>query len=139
MKTNITINAIEKNIIVSKAFYNKASKYGTTEYNELRSAMIENPEYKIVFKTVEKKTYGGLTFKAMEAYIKTQKDSEKTLKEFAAVRVVAKAKGSEYPLTKKWFLNTFPAFKADDVSKSETETLMNVSEEDKNNSVKKAS
>ena len=139
MKTNITINAIEKTITVSKSFYKRASAYGTTEYNKLRSAMIENPEYKIVFKTIEKKTYGGLTFKAMEAYIKTQKDSEKTLKEFAAVRVVAKAKGSEYPLTKKWFLKTFPAFKADDVSKSETETLMNVSEDNKNNSVKKAS
>lgn len=139
MKTNITISAIEKTITVSKAFYNKASKYGTHEYNELRSAIQENPEFIIVFKTIEKKIYGGLTFGVMEAYVKTQKNSETHLKEFAAVKTIAEAKGSKYPLTKKWFLKTFPAFKADDVSKSETETLMNVSEEDKNNSVKKAS
>ena len=139
MKTNITINAIEKTITVSKAFYNKASKYGTDEYSKLRSAIQENPEFKIVFKTIEKKTYGGLTFEVMEAYIKTQKDSETTLKEFAAVKTIAETKGSKYPLTKKWFLKTFPAFKVADVSKSETETLLNVSEETTNISVKKAS
>ena len=139
MKTNITINAIEKTITVSKAFYNKDSKYGTNEYSELHSAIQENPEFKLAFKTIEKKTYGGLTFEVMEAYIKTQKDSETTLKEFVAVKTIAEAKGSKYPLTKKWFLKTFPAFKVADVFKSETETLLNASEETTNISVKKAS
>lgn len=122
-KTNITINAIENTIIVSKAFYKKASAYGSAEYKELRNAILDNPNAQIIFKTSDKKTYKALTFKVMEAYIKTQPDSDKMLKKFEAVKRVAKAKGSLYPLTKKWFLKAYPDYKVNEVSEAEAEKL----------------
>ena len=122
-KTNISIDAIEKTIGISKAFYKKASIYGSNEYEALRSAMLENPTFDIVFKTIEKKTYGGLTFQKMMDYIKTQPDCDKMLVKFNAVQRIAKAKGSLYPLTKKWFLNTYPAYKLNEVIEDEAKKL----------------
>lgn len=65
----------------------------------------------------------------MEAYIITQPNSEANLKEFAAVKIIAEAKGSKYPLTKKWFLQTFPEYKLNEVSEKETVTSLNKSEQ----------
>ena len=123
MKTNITINAIENTITISKAFYKKASVFGSAEYKELRSAIKDNPTAEIIFKTSDKKTYKALTFKVMEAYIKTQPDSEKMLMKFEAVKRVAKAKGSLYPLTKKWFLKAYSDYKVNEVSEAEAKAL----------------
>ncbi len=122
-KSNITINPIENTITISKAFYKKASAFGSAEYEALRSAILDNPTAKIVFKTIEKKTYKALTFKIMEDYIRMQPDSDKMLVKFAAVKRIAKAKNSLYPYTKHWFLKTFPAFKENEVSEAETEAL----------------
>ena len=122
-KNAIEINAIETTIIVSKAFYKKASAYGSAEYAILREAMRDNPTFEIAFKTIEKKTYNGLTFEKMMDYIKTQPDSDKMQKKFAAVQRVAKAKGSLYPLTKKWFLKAYPGYKVNEVSETEAKTL----------------
>lgn len=122
-KTAIEVNAIENTITVSKAFYKKASAFGSAEYIALREAMQDNPTFKIAFKTIEKKTYNGLTFEKMMDYIKTQPDSDKMLIKFAAVQRIAKAKGSLYPLTKKWFLNTFPAYKVNEVIEAEAKKL----------------
>ena len=130
MKTNITINVIETSITVSKTFYKRASVYGSTEYLELRSAMMENPTYSIEIKSIEKKTYSGLTFAKMKDYIETQPDSDKMLKKFAAVQRIAKAKGSRYPLTKKWFLNAYPDYKENEVSEAETKELIAEAAED---------
>ena len=110
-------------LIVTKAFYKKASIVGSPEYYELRRAMNENKEYSIVIKSIDKKTYRGLSFATMEEYIKTQPNSEKILVKFAAVKRIAKAKGSLYPLTKKWFLNTFPAYKENEIAEDTVETL----------------
>ena len=121
---NIAANLIDNTLTVSKTFYKKASVCGSTEYYELRQAMIENPGFKIVFKSIEKKTYNGLTFAVMKAYIETQPNSEKQLKVFEAVKRIAEMKGSKYPLTKKWFLNAYPDYKANDVKENETKTLI---------------
>ena len=72
---NITANLIDNTLTVSKSFYKKASVCGSAEYYELRQAMIENPKFKIVFKSIEKKTYNGLTFAVMKAYAFFQKIS----------------------------------------------------------------
>lgn len=121
---NITANLIDNTLTVSKSFYKKASICGSAEYYELRQAMIENPECKIVFKRIEKKTYNGLTFAVMKTYIESQSNSEKQLKVFEAVKKIAEMKGSKYPLTKKWFLNAYPDFKENDVNDNETITLV---------------
>jgi len=109
-KSNITVNRMENTIEVSKAFYNKACKYGTPEYEMLTEATTQNPTFKITFKVSKKKTYGGLTL-----YILTQPDSEKKLEEFNAIQLISEAKGAKYPLTKKWFLETFKDYKENEV------------------------
>lgn len=124
----ITIDLINQTITISKAFYKKASTYGTAEYELLRDAIQQNHGFTIVFKTVEKKSYNGLTFKRMEDYIKTQTNSEANLKAFVDVQRIAEAKGGKYPLTKKWFLKTFPEYALNEVSDSEMGTSLNKSE-----------
>ena len=121
---NIHIDLTANTLTVSKSFYKKASVCGSAEYYELRQAMIENPDCTIVFKTIEKKTYNGLTFAVMKAYIESQSNSEKQLKVFEAVKRIAEMKGSKYPLTKKWFLNTYPDFKENAVKENETNALV---------------
>ena len=116
-KSNITVNRMENTIEVSKAFYNKACKYGTPEYEMLTEAAAQNPTFKIAFKENKKKTYTGLTLKRMKEYILTQPDSEKRLEEFKA----------KYPLTKKWFLETFEDYKENEV-KTNDEILQKMKE-----------
>lgn len=120
MKKNAIIVDGEQ-IVVSKAFYKKACVFGSDEYYALRKAKAENVGCAVVFQhqISSKKTYNGLSFARMEAYIRTQADSEANLREFEAVKTVAKAKGAAYPLTKEWFFKTYPEFKEDSVSESE--------------------
>ena len=127
-KTNLYIDFEQETIFVSKAFHKRASIYGTNEFETLHSA-IQETGYSVAFLTVQKKSYRGLSFERMEAYIITQPNSEANLKEFAAVKIIAEAKGSKYPLTKKWFLQTFPEYKLNEVSEKETETSLNNSEQ----------
>ncbi len=118
-KSNIKVNVMEQTISVSKAFYTKASHFGTPEYEQLTRAKNENPSFTVVFKTSDKKTYNGLTLARMMEYIQTQENSEERMIEFEAVKTTAKAKGAQYPLTKKWFLNTYPEYKESTINPSE--------------------
>ena len=106
-KSNIKVNVMEQTISVSKAFYKKACVYGTTEYKQLTDAQRNNPTFDVKFKEYDKKTYNGLTIAKMREYILTQDNSEDRLIEFEAVVTTAKAKGAQYPLTKKWFLAAY--------------------------------
>ena len=76
----------------------------------------------------KKCSYNGLTFAVMKAYIESQSNSEKQLKVFEAVKRIAEMKGSKYPLTKKWFLNTYPDFKENAVKENETNALVSDNE-----------
>ena len=71
-----------------------------------------------------KKTYKGLTFQTMLDYIRTQTNSEDKIKAYNAVRRIAKVKGCEYPLTKKWFLKTYPDYKETDITAQEIGALL---------------
>ena len=117
----------EQTIIGSKSTIEKAGRIGSPQYKELCELIQVHSDFRIVEKTIEtkknKETYHGLTFKVMEEYIKTQADSDKNLMRFAAVKRVAKAKGSLYPLTKKWFLKTFPTYAEKEVDGNEVKTL----------------
>ena len=113
-------------IQVSKSFNNKASKYGTEEYRTLHKILRDNANNNpriVIVKNEKKKTYNGLDFDKMAEYIKTQPDSEKMLIKFEAVKRIAEAKNAKYPLTKKWFLETFKEYKANAVSEAEAKDL----------------
>ena len=113
MKKNpISANHINNTLSFSKSFYKKACKVGSDEYKELRTAMGENPDYKIVLVgNADKKTYGNLTIQRMREYIATQANAEENLRTLDRVIKIAEAKGAKYPLTKKWFLANFPEYK----------------------------
>ena len=88
--------------------------------------MLENhPDFKVVPKEIDKrenkKTYNGLNFARMKEYILTQPDSENKIKVFEKVKEIAEAKGAKYPLTKKWFLKTYPEYKENSASFTDAE------------------
>lgn len=122
-KFNIVINHEKHTITISKAFYKKASIFGTDEYYAFRQVMKENENYTIKFKSTTKNTYSKLTFSRMKEYIETQPNSEMMLIKFDAVKRIAETKGSAYPLVKKWFLKTFPAYKENDIADTESKAL----------------
>lgn len=109
-----TINFFDQTIIGTKASFNKASKGSGAEYEELAAKMAAHPGFELVVKeqkhksTRAKRTYDGLDFPFMEAYILTQSDSDTLMAEYHSVKAMAKSCGSNvYALTKKWFLETF--------------------------------
>ena len=74
----------------------------------------KHPDFALIVKeqkkhtTKAKKTYNGMDFDFMEAYISTRKNAEQIMKEYEAVKKEAEdSKISVYPLTKKWFLGEF--------------------------------
>ena len=115
-QSTFTFNHIEKTIVGTKSAIKRASVLGSDEYKILNKMMKEQPTYSVVEKIMQKKvehkkTYGGLTLKKMEEFIKTQPDAEKNLIRLEAVKKVAKARNAVYPLTKQWFLAEFPSYK----------------------------
>ena len=118
-KRNIFVNDEEKTLVVSKAFNKKACIFGSDEYYLLRKAKAECPNYGIELLSSGKKTYNGLSFKRMAEYIQTQPNAAERMLVFEAVKRIAKAKGAMYPLTKKWFLKTYPQFKENEIGDDE--------------------
>ena len=124
MKSHITYSFSDNTLSLTKSFYKKACKVGSLEYKELRNALTENPDAKIVFaENTVKQTYPKLTFERMVAYIKTQANSEDNLRTMERVMLIADAKGAKYPLTKKWFLEAFPEYKESAVSEQERNNM----------------
>ena len=114
MNVRFTIDFINKSIIGTKSSFNKAGKGFGDEYEELAAKMAAHPDFKLVEKeqkhksTKAKRTYDGLDFDFMEAYIEIQPASEKLKNEYESVKQMAANCGtSKYPLTKKWFLGKF--------------------------------
>ena len=115
--TNITINNKKHTIELTKKDYNKASKFGTPEYNDLQEARKAYPGYKVII-AVRKTTsssYKGLTYEYMKAYIEKHDDDKKSrMADFLMFRakdeasVSANAVSAHYQEIKAWFLETYP-------------------------------
>ena len=105
----------KSSIVASATTLKKARNPESAECKALQQMMAEYPGFHVRKKKINKKagkqTYKGLTFQAMTNYIKTQANSEAEIRKYEVVRHIAKIKGSEYALTKKWFLNAYPAYK----------------------------
>ena len=112
---NINVNPITETIEISKAFLKKASVYGSAEYFALKEVRSSEPTFTVkeitIKKNANKKTYGSLTFKAMVAHIElvetNEEDKAKALKELEEMKTYSAARGSSYPIIKKWFLNKY--------------------------------
>ncbi len=120
MRKHFEFNFVEKAIIGSKAAINRANKGMNPEYTELTNMLAAHPDFNVKEKQIEKKegkkTYSKLTLQRMEEYISLQDNSETKLIEFNAIMTVAAAKGAKYPLTKKWFLNTYTEYKESEIT-----------------------
>ena len=120
-----TIDHANKEIRCSKTALKKAGVFNSAEYKMLNKIMAANPTYAVVEKEIKKnaskKSYSGLTFDRMRDYIATQPNAKNNLIKFDAVMKMAETKGAKYPLTKKWFLKSFPNFKENEVDNETVE------------------
>lgn len=109
-----TVDFINKKIIGTKASFDKASKGFGPIYEELADKVAKHPDFALVVKeqkkhtTKAKRTYNGMDFDFMEAYIETRKNASQLMAEYKAIKKEAEdSKISIYPFTKKWFLGEF--------------------------------
>ena len=113
-KNFFTVNFFDNTISGTKASFNKASKGNGPAYEELTALIARHPDFKLVVKeqkkrtTKAKRTYNGMDFDFMKAYIRTRVNAEQIMAEYEAVKKMAEDSGiSVYPFTKKWFLGEF--------------------------------
>ena len=134
MNAIFTYNFVNKTIVGTKSAINRANKGMKPEYDTLCEMLADHPDFTVAEKQInhkaDKKKYNGLTLPRMKEYIETQPNSKERLIEFAAIQKVAATKGAKYPLTKKWFLATFPEFKKNNVSEAEISAEVAVGEDD---------
>lgn len=109
-----TIDFIKKEIIGTKASFDKASKGVGEAYDELAAKIAAHPTFALKVKEQknairrEKRTYEGMDFDFMEKYIAIQKKASVIMAEYNSVKKCAKDNGiSIYPFVKKWFLGEF--------------------------------
>lgn len=128
MNAHFTYNFVARTIVGSKRSIDRANKGLSPEYNELTQMLAKQPTFSVTTKLInqkdDKKTYKNLTLSRMEEYISLLSNSEERLREFEAVKKVAEARGSKYPLTKKWFLTTYPEFKENKIIEIQTANLI---------------
>ncbi|MBR1457382.1 MAG: hypothetical protein IJ594_09545 [Oscillospiraceae bacterium] len=112
---SININFENKTIEMTKAFANKARRYGSEEYKEMLSACQAFPTYKLITKTPTKKSataMKGLTYDFMEKYIKVH--NADLLPEFYTLTGKDSADefavSASYGEVRQWFLNQFDTF-----------------------------
>ena len=111
MKSNIVLSE-NGNLVATKKFLNNAKYFGTPEYYELRKAMADNPNCKVVARTIrrnpEKKTYKGLTYENMLTFISAVEPTAALEFEFAKKRSVVQR--NSYRWMVKWFEARFPYY-----------------------------
>ena len=117
-KNIFTVDFFNKTISGTKTSFNKASKGNGPAYEELTNLISRHPNFELVVKepkkqsTKAKRTYNGMDFDFMEAYIETRVNAEQIMAEYKAVKKMAEDSGiSVYPFTKKWFLGEFDSDK----------------------------
>ena len=115
---NLKVNHQMRTIEMTKTFADKASRFGSDEYNTLMLAREQNPGYSV--KVVTRKTtksdkpsFKGLTYEYMEKYILAHGDAEtvkKNYEEFNEMLLISRchSKQFRYPVIKSWFLKQYP-------------------------------
>ena len=112
-KNSIEINYTEMTITVTKSFLKEAGTVGSTAYNDLARVRKDLPDFRVIPREITKKqgkkTYGKLTYKAMEDFIVVQetKNAPAVLADFQRVKELAKVHPGQYAFVKTWFLNRY--------------------------------
>ena len=100
------INFETKSIEVSKAFVNKASHFGSEQYEELRAVMRDLPDFTVMVKAAPnpRRNYmKGLTYEFMECFISMHDEDGSIMQDFLCLR-----HGCSYAEVKRWFFAKFP-------------------------------
>ena len=118
---NLKVNHQTRTIEMNKTFADKASRFGSDEYDAQMLAREQNPGYTmkvITRKTTksDKPSYKGLTYEYMEKYILAHDDeNQKIMNEYLELRAMtdeaedALLESATYQEMKDWFLDKFPA------------------------------
>ena len=106
----------DNNTIIFNLRFSKESKIpGTPEFKRKKELKAEYPEFTFITKSARTKKKArpdkGLTFKKMESYIKTYKNSEELLLIFDIVKIRGKNTPSSKKYVTDWFLAQFPNYK----------------------------
>lgn len=113
--SGIRVDFISNSIIVTQAFLDAAAVVGTEEYNELRDVRKENPNMKIVRRSIrgnkENHKSKGLTYAYMRNFIKVMDSDnrvtfEDTIDYFQDMYNGNNAK--TYVAVRDWFLENYP-------------------------------
>lgn len=113
----MTINHATNTIIVTKAFNEAASEYGTPEYMELNAVKKDNPQMRVVLRST--KAAGrtndnkGLTYNYMRKFISVM-DCENLItfdKTILHYESYGYESGTIYKYMKEWFLENYPNHK----------------------------
>ena len=98
--------------VMTKTFADKAFRFGTQEYEMLRAARNDYPDFVVKVRQIRKNSnqehYKGLTYDFMEGYIATHDPD--ALPAFNEMKLISKAHstGYRYPTIKAWFLDRYP-------------------------------
>ena len=106
MKVLFTTRTIE----VTKTFAEKAAHFGSEEYQLLRAAAKDFPEFQVVIKTVRRKKVinesDRITYARMMDCLSACDGSEELVSQFMKLREY----GCNYGQIRKWFMERFPEF-----------------------------
>lgn len=118
---NLKVNHQTRTIEMNKTFADKASRFGSDEYDALMLAREQNPGYSVKVATrktakSDKPSFKGLTYEYMEKYILAHDDEDQTImNEYMELRAMtdeaedALMESATYQEMKDWFLDKFPA------------------------------
>ena len=126
---NYTIDIMNNTIILSKAFYKRAtSNINNPEYKELKSIIADYPTCTIQLREIKKNpnktSYRNLTYENMERYIRAnEKNPDIVMARFHNIKESSHAQTSRYAYVKKWFLQQYPDYTE---IKTEQETVTTI-------------
>ena len=109
-KNRFTVNFFKRTISGTQTSFDKANKGFGPAYEELTAKVARHKGFELVIEgsAKAKRTYNGMDFDFMEAYISIQKNAEQIMAEYESIKKEATDSGiSVYPFTKKWFLGEF--------------------------------
>ena len=110
MKRNQIMFKENNEAVVTKAFFKQARIFGTEEYKLWREVLTDNPNAKMVTKSIKKnpnkETNRNLKYSNMREYILTLENGEELIKEFEVQLKRAKVQSNPYRSVLAWFQKT---------------------------------
>ena len=118
-RAGYSYDALTNTLTATKTFMNKASQYGSAEYNIIKGLRADNPNMKfdIIERTTTKSEDRPVTAKYadIEHFIKQfPKEQQANLMDrYNKVKALSKTHRSPYKFVLDWFLDYFPLYNSD--------------------------